>query len=54
MAPKSMKVEAEENPFLLPPIDLNRIHLAEKDHLIVAPGANSTSWICIHSSKRPS
>ena len=34
MAPKSKKIEAEENPFLLPPIDLNRIHLVDKDHLI--------------------
>jgi hypothetical protein len=35
MAPKSKKVEAEENPFLPPPVDLDRIHLADKDHLIV-------------------
>jgi hypothetical protein len=34
MAPKSRKSEAEENPFLPPPVDLDRIHLAEKDHLI--------------------
>jgi hypothetical protein len=34
MAPKSKRIEAEENPFLPPPIDLDRIPLAEKDHLI--------------------
>jgi hypothetical protein len=34
MVPKSKKEEAEENPFLLPPIDIDRIHLADKDHLI--------------------
>jgi hypothetical protein len=34
MAPKSKKAEAEENPFLPPPVDLDRIPLADKDHLI--------------------
>jgi hypothetical protein len=34
MAPKSKKEEAEENPFLPPPVDLDKIHLADKDHLI--------------------
>jgi hypothetical protein len=34
MAPKSEKVEAEENHFLPPPFDLERIPLADKDHLI--------------------
>jgi hypothetical protein len=34
MAPKSKKAEAEENPFLPPPVDLDRIHLVNKDHLI--------------------
>jgi hypothetical protein len=34
MAPKSKKIEAEENPFLPPPVDLDRIHLSDKDHLI--------------------
>jgi hypothetical protein len=34
MAPKSKKKEAEENPFLLPLVNLDRIHLADKDHLI--------------------
>ena len=34
MAPKSKKSEAEENRFLPPPIDLDKIHLADKDHLI--------------------
>jgi hypothetical protein len=34
MAPKSKRTEAEENPFLPPPVDLDRIPLAEKDHLI--------------------
>jgi hypothetical protein len=35
MAPKSKKVEAEENPFLPPLVDLDRIPLADKDHLII-------------------
>jgi hypothetical protein len=34
MAPKSKKAEAEEIPFLLPPVNLDKIHLADKDHLI--------------------
>jgi hypothetical protein len=34
MAPKSKKSEVEENPFLPPPVDLDRIPLAEKDYLI--------------------
>jgi hypothetical protein len=34
MVPKSKKTEAEKNPFLPPPVDLDRIHLADKDHLI--------------------
>jgi hypothetical protein len=34
MAPKSKRTEAEENHFLPPPIDLNRIILVDKDHLI--------------------
>jgi hypothetical protein len=34
MTPKSKKAEAEENPFLPPPVDLDRIPLANKDHLI--------------------
>jgi hypothetical protein len=34
MAPKSKKAEAEENPFLPPPVDLDKIPLANKDHLI--------------------
>jgi hypothetical protein len=34
MAPKSKRREAEENPFILLPIDLNRIPLEDKDHLI--------------------
>jgi hypothetical protein len=34
MAPKSKKAKVEENPFLPPPVDLDRIHLADKDHLI--------------------
>jgi hypothetical protein len=35
MAPKLEKAEAKENHFLRPPIDLDRIHLADKDHLII-------------------
>ena len=34
MVPKSKRTEAEENPFLPPPVDLDRIPLADKDHLI--------------------
>jgi hypothetical protein len=34
MAPKSKSTEIEENPFLPPPIDLDRIPLVDKDHLI--------------------
>jgi hypothetical protein len=33
--PKSKKSEAEENPFLPPPIDLDRIPLADKYYLIL-------------------
>jgi hypothetical protein len=34
MAPKSKRKEGEENPFLPPPVDLDRIPLADKDYLI--------------------
>jgi len=34
MVPKSKQVEGEENLFLPPFVDLNRIPLADKDHLI--------------------
>ena len=34
MAPKSKKAEDGENPFLPPPVDLEKIPLADKDHLI--------------------
>jgi hypothetical protein len=34
MAPKSKQAEEEKNPFLSPPVDLDRIPLANKDHLI--------------------
>jgi hypothetical protein len=34
MAPKSKKSNVEENPFLPPPVDLDRIPLADKDYLI--------------------
>jgi hypothetical protein len=34
MAPKSKQAEGEENPFLPPPVDLDRIPLVEKDRLI--------------------
>ena len=37
MAPKSKAVETEENPFLPPPVDLDRIPLADKEYLIVEP-----------------
>jgi hypothetical protein len=35
MAPKSKKSKSRENPFLPPPIDLDKIPLANKDHLIL-------------------
>jgi hypothetical protein len=34
MAPKSKQTEGEENLFFLPPVDLDRIPLANKDYLI--------------------
>jgi hypothetical protein len=34
MVPKSKKSNVEENPFLPPPVDLDRIPLADKDYLI--------------------
>jgi hypothetical protein len=34
MVPKSKKAEAGENPFLPPPVNLDKIPLADKDHLI--------------------
>jgi hypothetical protein len=34
MAPKSKRAEVEENPFLPPLVDLDRIPLADKDYLI--------------------
>jgi hypothetical protein len=34
MAPKSKRIEVEGNHFLLPPVDLDRIPLADKEHLI--------------------
>jgi hypothetical protein len=37
MAPKSKKSEVKENPFLPPPVDLDRIPLADKDYLISEP-----------------
>jgi hypothetical protein len=37
MAPKSKSSEIEENPFLPPPVDLDRIPLADKDYLIAEP-----------------
>jgi uncharacterized Zn-finger protein len=50
MAPKSKRTEAEENPFLPSPVDLDRIHLADKDHLIADTRcefdfANLQSWL---------
>jgi hypothetical protein len=35
MAPKPKKSNVEENPFLPPPVDLDRIPLADKDYLIL-------------------
>jgi hypothetical protein len=37
MVPKSKHSEVEENPFLPPPVDLDRIPLADKDYLITEP-----------------
>jgi hypothetical protein len=37
MVPKSKQSEVDENPFLLPPVDLDRIPLADKDYLISEP-----------------
>jgi hypothetical protein len=34
MVPNSKQAEGEENPFLLPPVDLDRIPLVDKDRLI--------------------
>jgi hypothetical protein len=34
MAPKPRPVEGEENPFLPPPVDLDKIPLVDKDRLI--------------------
>jgi hypothetical protein len=34
MAPKSKRIEGEENPFLPPTVGLDRIPLADKDYLI--------------------
>jgi hypothetical protein len=34
MAPKSKRTKGEENPFLPPPVNLDRIPLADKDYLI--------------------
>ena len=50
MVLKSKKVEAEENPFLPPLVDLNKIPLAEKYHLISdtrceADFKNLHSWL---------
>jgi hypothetical protein len=35
MVPKSKRTKGEENPFLLPPVNLDRIPLADKDYLII-------------------
>jgi hypothetical protein len=40
MAPKSKQAEGEENLFLSPPVDLDRIPLADKDHLITYTKCN--------------
>jgi hypothetical protein len=40
MAPKSKRTEGEENPFLPPPVDLDRIPLADKDYLIADTKCN--------------
>jgi hypothetical protein len=34
MLPKYKKAEAGENPFLPPPVNLNKIPLVDKDHLM--------------------
>jgi hypothetical protein len=40
MMPKSKQAEREDNPFLLPPVDLDRIPLVAKDRLIVDTKCN--------------
>jgi hypothetical protein len=50
MVPKSKRTEGEENPFVSLPIDLNRIPLVDKDHLIIDTRCNFNfmdlqSWI---------
>jgi hypothetical protein len=35
MAPKPRQAEGKENPFLPPPVDLNKIPLVDKDRLII-------------------
>jgi hypothetical protein len=35
MAPKSKPVEGEENPFLPPPVNLDKIPLVDKDRLTI-------------------
>jgi hypothetical protein len=40
MAPKARQVEGEKNPFLLPPLDLDKIPLVEKYRLIVDTKCN--------------
>jgi hypothetical protein len=37
MAPNSKQSEVDENPFLPPPVDLDRIPLADRDYLISEP-----------------
>ena len=50
MTPKSKRTEAEENPFLPHPLDLDKIPLADKDHLIADTRCefdfvDSQSWL---------
>jgi hypothetical protein len=40
MAPKSKQAEGEENMFLPPPVDLERIPLVKKDRLIIDTKCN--------------
>jgi hypothetical protein len=54
MAPKRKKSNAEENPFLPPPVDLDRIPLADKDYLISETRSDFDFSSYSHGLKTPS
>jgi hypothetical protein len=51
MAPKSKQSEIDENPFLPPPVDIDRIPLADKDYLILSPNVNLILLSYTHGSE---